>query len=402
MNMKLGGITKYFNARNVVLVIIVIIVASSGAYWYLRHRTPEIQYQTKKAERSDLRSIISATGELNPVETVDVGTQISGTIEEVYIDYNSAVKKGELIAEMDSSTQMASVQAARAELNSAVADLANARAVLANAQKKLARTRILAAKDLVAKSDLDDDERALLVARADADAAAASVNRCRADLAKAEITLGYTKIYSPINGVVVAKNVERGQTVAASYETPSIAEIAKDLTQMQVEIDVDEADIGGVKEGQRVIFTVDAYPDRSFEASVTQIRLAPATTDDKVVTYTVVAKVSNKDGILLPGMTANVSLIVDERKNVVIVPNSAFRFKPVDESDIKASQEPPRNNKQNIAEITAPAVYKLDKKKPVRVEVRKGITDGRNTEIISGVTEGEDIITGIVLEKEDK
>lgn len=399
--MKIGVIKKYFGLK-AAIALVIILAAAGGGYWYMTHRTQEIQYQTKKAVKSDLRSVISATGKLNPVETVDVGTQISGTINEVYIDYNSVVKKGDLIAEMDPSTQIANVQSARAALNSAQANLANAEAVLSNAQKNLARTRILAAKDLVARSDLDNDEKALLVAKAESAAAAANVDQSRADLYKAEITLGYTKIYSPINGVIVSKNVEKGQTVAASYQTPSIAEIAKDLTQMQVEIDVDEADIGGVKEGQSAIFTVDTYPDKSFEGKVSQIRLAPATTSDNVVTYTVIAKVSNKNGVLLPGMTANVSLIVKERENVIVVPNSAFRFKPIDLKANTAMQGSPGGGKLNIAEVAAPAVYKLDKKTPVKVEVKKGITDGQNTEIISGISEGEDIITGIVIEKEDK
>ena len=398
--MKVDNMKKFLGLKSAIVLVIILAIAGAG-YWYMANRAPEIQYKTQKAVKSDLRSVISATGELNPVETVDVGTQISGTIKEVYIDYNSVVKKGDLIAEMDSATQKAGVDSAIAELNSAKADLVNARAVLLNAQKNLSRTKILASKDLVAKSDVDNDEKAWLVAKANVESSLATIARYRASLVKAEITLGYTKIYSPINGVVVSKSVENGQTVAASYQTPSIAEIAKDLKQMQVEIDVDEADVGGVKEGQRVIFTVDAYPKDTFEGKVTQVRLSPATTADNVVTYTVIAKIPNEELRLLPGMTANVSLIVNERENIIVVSNSAFRFKPVEKSAEVVNQGPPGQGKRNIAEVAAPTVYRLDKNTPVKVDVKKGITDGQNTEIISGISEGEEIITGIAFEKED-
>ncbi len=402
MNFHIKNIKKFFGLKAIMVITIILILSSGGYWWYAVRSAKEMEYLTQKAVRSDLRSIISATGELNPEETVDVGTQISGTINEVYIDYNSAVKKGDLIAEMDSATQRASVESAKAELNSVKANLSNAMSVLVNAQKNFSRTKILASKDLVAKSDLDDDEKVLLVAKAEVASYSAKVAQYKASLAKAEITLGYTKIYSPIDGVVVSKNVEKGQTVAASYETPSIAEIAKDLKQMQVEIAVDEADVGGVKEGQRAIFTVDAYPKESFEGKVTQVRLSPSTTSDNVVTYTVIAKIPNKEERLLPGMTANVSLIVNERKNVIVVPNSAFRFKPVDLNAEVATQGAPGQGKHNVAEVAAPTVYKLDKKTPVKAEVKKGITDGQNTEIISGISEGDNIITGIAFEKEDK
>ena len=354
--------------------------------------------------RSDLRSTIQATGTLNPVETVDVGTQISGTIKELYFDYNSRVKQGQLIAIMDSATQSAEVAQAQATVASAQADVLNAQAALDVAAKDLARTRELAKRDLIAKADVDADTSTWLKAKANLAAAEAKVAQYRATLEKSRINLNYTRIYSPVDGVVVAKNVEEGQTVAASYQTPSIAEIARDLTQMQVEVNVDEADIGGVHEGQPATFNVDTYPTLNFEGKVTQVRLSPETTDN-VVTYTVIVKVQNPDGKLLPGMTANVSLILENRDDVLVVPNSAFRFKP---SNGQSSGEmgppgPGGGHKQNVAEVTKPALYTLDKKKkPVKIEVEKGITDGQNTEIISGVEEGERVITGIIVPKEEK
>ncbi|OFB61671.1 ABC transporter substrate-binding protein [Synergistes jonesii] len=379
-----------------------VIAAAAGGYYYISSGKTEIQYKTSPVTRGDILSTIQATGTLNPVETVDVGTQISGTIKELYFDYNSRVKQGQLIALMDSDTQAAEVAQYEAALASARADVANVKAELDVAAKNLVRTQELARRDLIAKSDVDADTSAWLKAKASLTAAEAKVSQSAAALRKSRINLNYTKIYSPVDGVVVAKNVEEGQTVAASYQTPSIAEIARDLTQMQVEVNVDEADIGGVREGQEATFNVDTYPNEKFAGKVTQVRLSPET-NDNVVTYTVVVKLSNPDGKLLPGMTANVSLILESRKGVLTVPNSAFRFKPSDNKEASDRGMPgPGDHKQTVAEVTQPAVYRLEKKKPVKVEVEKGITDGQNTEILSGVGEGENVITGIIVPKEGK
>ena len=393
---------KKFVSLKTVLFLVFIAVVSAGAWYFMSGEKSVMEYRTAAARRADLRSLIQATGTLSAVETVDVGTQISGTIKGIYIDYNSVVKKGQLIAEIDSATQAADVAQAEANLNSAKADLMNSSAVLMNAEKKLARTRELAKRDLIAKADVDSDESSWLSAKAQVEASRAKVSQYRASLSKSKIIYSYTKIYSPVDGVVVAKNVEMGQTVAASYQTPSIAEIARDLKQMQVEVNVDEADIGGVKDGQRAFFTVDTHPSKQFEGVVTQVRLSP-TTSNNVVTYTVIVKVSNDENMLMPGMTANVSLIMDERSDVVVVPNSAFRFKPVNPNEKTADMGPPGRGKQNVAAVTAPAVYTLDaKNQPVKAEVKKGITDGENTEILSGINEGDKVITGIVVPKEAK
>ena len=382
--------------------LLIVIAAAAGGYYFYSARGSEIQYKTAPVIRADILSTIQATGTLNPVETVDVGTQISGTIKELYFDYNSVVKQGQLIAVMDSETQAADVAQNEASFASAKADVVNARAGLDVAAKNLARTQELAKRDLIAKADVDADMSTWLKARATLDAATAKAAQVEAALRKSRINLNYTKIYSPVDGVVVAKNVEEGQTVAASYQTPSIAEIARDLTQMQVEVNVDEADIGGVHEGQEAVFSVDAYPNKNFSGKVTQVRLSPHSSDN-VVTYTVIVKLNNPDGKLLPGMTANVSLILESRKDVLTVPNSAFRFKPSEGAGNMPTGMPgPGGPKQNIAEATAPAVYTLDKKKPVRIEVKKGLTDGNRTEILSGIGEGENVITGIVVPKEGK
>lgn len=400
MNITNRKISKKLKGR-IIGALLLLIALSGAVYWHYGRSSDEIRYRTEKALRSDLRSVIQATGTLDAVETVDVGTQISGTVKDIYIDYNSIVKKRELIAEIDSAVQQADVAQAEANLMAARADLMNSEAVFANAEKSLARTRKLAERDLIAKADIDTDEKTYLTARAQAAASRARISQYDAALRKAKINLGYTKIYSPVDGVVVAKNVEKGQTVAASYQTPSIAEIAKDLGQMQVEVNVDEADIGGVKEGQKADFTVDAHPNDPFEGVVTQVRFSPTTTDN-VVTYVVIVKVSNDKGLLMPGMTANVSLIVEEREDVVVVPNSAFRFKPADPSANQKQPGPPGMGAQTVAEVKTPAVYVLDKKTPVRVEVKKGISDGQNTEVLSGLKEGDEVITGIIVPNGDK
>lgn len=380
--------------------------AAAGGWYWLNGRAPEIQYKTAPVVRTDLRSTIQATGTLSAVETVDVGTQISGTIKELHFDYNSRVKAGQLIAVIDNAAQTAEVAQADASIASARADVMNQRAALDVAKKDLARTRELARRDLIAKADVDTDTSTYLKAQASLAAAQAKVDQYTATRDKAQINLNYTKIYSPVDGVVVAKNVEEGQTVAASYQTPSIAEIARDLTQMQVEVKVDEADIGGVHEGQSAVFNVDTYPNDNFEGKVTQVRLSPETSDN-VVTYTVIVKVRNMNGKLLPGMTANVSLILENRDGVLAVPNSAFRFKPAQQNDDMKEMGPAGpgggHRDSKVAAVTKPAVYMLDKKKqPVKVEVKKGITDGQNTEILSGLKEGDRVITGIIVAKEAK
>lgn len=376
-----------------------VVLLGGGYFMTTRTSGEEIQYKTMGASRGSIRSVIQATGLLDAVETIDVGTQISGTVTKIYIDYNSSVKQGQLIAEIDSSTQETEVAQAEANLLAAKADLMNYTALLAKARKDLTRTTKLADKDLIAKAEVDSDESSYLTAAAQVASAEARIKQSEAALMRAKINLGYTKIYSPVDGVVVAKTVEQGQTVAASYATPSIAKIARDLKQMRVEVNVDEADIGGIKQGQKAEFIVDAYGDKKFFGEVTQIRLSPKT-NNNVVTYAVIVGVSNDDGILLPGMTANVSLIVQQKADILIVPNSAFRFKPVDLGADLVDQS--SFSQTTVAAVSIPTLYTLEKKTIVKKEVEKGITDGQNTEILSGLNEGETVITGIIVEKEGK
>ncbi|WP_078015774.1 efflux RND transporter periplasmic adaptor subunit [Pyramidobacter sp. C12-8] len=386
--------------KRIVTLLAVVALSCGGVYWYSERRaaSADVSYRTAVAARGSLRSVIQATGTLSAEETVDVGTQISGTINDIYVDYNDKVAQGQLIAVMDDRTQQAEVDMARANVLSAKADLAKAKATLLKADRDLKRTRELIRKDLIARSELDADVASQSTASADVMAAQARVAQYEATLRKAEINLGYTKIYSPVDGVVVAKNVEKGQTVAASYQTPSIAEIARDLKQMQVEVNVDEADIGSVKVGQDAEFTVDAYADTTFSGKVTQVRISPSTSEN-VVSYTVIVKVANDEEKLMPGMTANVSLVVTEKKDVLLVPNAALRFRPVVSTEIAMG---PPSRRGTVAAAETPGVYVLLGKKPAKIEVEKGISDGDRTEILSGLEEGARVLVGFNLQAEKK
>ncbi len=390
-------------SRKKIILILAVIIAIFVAVSFIGGKKQQDNlYRTAGVRKADLRSVISATGTLKATETVDVGTQISGKIVELHVDYNSVVKKGQLIAKMDSSTQATDMLAAQANYLAARADLQSSLAQLEKAEKDYKRSKELANQDLIAKSELDTAVSALKTAKAGVEVSKAKINQTQQSYNKTKITLGYTYIYAPVDGVVVAKNVEEGQTVAASYSTPSIVEIARDLTKMQVEIRVDEADIGNVKDGQNAEFTVDSFPERKYFGKVTQIRLSPTTTDN-VVTYTVVADVDNDDLSLLPGMSANVSLILQETKDTLSIPNSAFRFKPINKNKKSNSGREMGGilrPKAIVAEITTPSVYVLENGNPVEREVEKGITDGERTEIKKGLKEGERVITGVNLKKE--
>ncbi len=392
---------------NILLIVGLLLAAGLAGSLFFHKEGKAPRFRTEAITRGDLRAAVTATGTMNAVVTVLVGTQVSGTIKTLYVDFNSPVKKGQLLAQIDPATFNAQVEQARANLLAAQANVNKAEATLADAKRNFERNKTLFASDFIARSDLDTAQTNFETAAAQVAAARAQAAQAGAALDFAETNLRYTRIVSPVNGTVISRNVDVGQTVAASYQTPSIAAIARDLNQMQVEVNVDEADIGGVKEGQKAQFTVDTHPTEVFEGKVTQIRLSP-TTSSNVVTYTVIVKVQNRNGMLMPGMTANVSLIVQEAQGVLVVPNSAFRFKPVDPSaKVDMPMGPGRGaggggRRLNVASDTVPTVYLLEKKAPVRTEVKKGITDGQRTEVLSGLSEGDTVITGIVVSAEGK
>ncbi len=368
--------------KKLVIAVVIVALVAIGLYLSLRSGTNGIQYKTAPLTSGSIRSTVTATGTVNPVVTVNVGTQVSGTIKFIHADYNSVVKKGQIIAEIDPAILSAQVDQARANLLAAKANVLKARATLADSKRTMERNRQLIAKHLISQSDFDTSETTWQSNEAQLKANEAQVAQAQAALNSAETNLAYTKIISPVNGIVVSRNVDVGQTVAASFQTPTLFNIAQDLTKMQIDTSVDEADIGKVQVGQNVDFNVDAYPDILFRGKVAQVRINP-TTVSNVVTYDVVIQVDNKELKLKPGMTANVSIVTAVKEGVLKAPNSALRFKPAN-SEEKTAKGAKRGQ----------ALWILVENKPKRVKVAAGISDGSFTEISSdGLKEGQEVIT---------
>ena len=386
-----------------IFIIVLLIVGVAGYYGLNKTNKADVAFITAEVVRGDLKSIILSTGKVRAVSTINVGTQISGTVKDIYVDYNSIVKKGQLIALIDPATAETDVQQAQAALLSAQADLMEAEATWSNKKQDLSRSRELFSRELIARADLDAGETAVTTAKARVAAARAVIARQSASLKKSQLLLGYTRIYSPVNGVVISRNVDAGQTVAANFNTPTLVEIAEDLSRMQVEVNVDEADIGKIKKGLKVEFTVDSFPDKVFVGSVDQVRIAPKESND-IVSYTVVVLFHNPEKLLMPGMTANVTFIVQEKNDVLKLPNAAFRFRPL-ETKKKATagggmggmqpSSPSTGGKDSPVAAKKPVVYALKDGNPQKIEVERGISDGSDSEILSGVSEGQKIIVGI-------
>ena len=312
--------------KKIAVAMVLLIALAAGGWYFYQKKENGVQFRTVQVIRGDLRATVTATGTVNAVTTVLVGTQVSGTIKEIFVDFNSPVKKGQLLAQIDPELSQTRVAQARANLQSAEAGVEKATAVLRDANRTFERNRTLWERNYIARSELDTSETSQQSATAQLSVAKAQVGQARAALQQEETNLQYTRILSPVDGVVISRNVDVGQTVAASFQTPTLFSIAQDLTRMQIETNVDEADIGRIRVGQMVQFTVDAYPDNLFPGRVAEVRNAP-TTIQNVVTYTVVVKVANPELMLKPGMTANVSIITASEKNVLKVPNAAIRFK---------------------------------------------------------------------------
>ncbi|HOJ51974.1 MAG TPA: efflux RND transporter periplasmic adaptor subunit [Syntrophales bacterium] len=369
-----------------VLILFLIIALGVGIY-VLGAKKNKNLFRTEKVTRGDIVAQVTATGTLNAVVTVLVGTQVSGTISHIYADYNSPVKKGQLLAQIDPSLFQAQVESARANLAQAEAAVKKAEVTLLDAKKTYERNKVLLEKGLIAQSDLDTAETNYLSAQAQLALAIAQVKQNQANLSYAETNLRNTKIISPVNGIVISRNVDVGQTVAASFQTPTLFTIAQDLRKMQIDTNIDEADIGKIKVGQQATFTVDAYPDLVFHGTVTEVRNAPITISN-VVTYDVVIMVNNDDLKLKPGMTANVTITYAERKNCLRVPNAALRFR-FDTPKAKEIRERLEKEGKKIG----PAVWVLENKRPKRYPVKVGLSDGNFTEIISDVLrEGQEVI----------
>jgi HlyD family secretion protein len=324
--------------RQIGIALAVIVLAGAGwKYWNARKAAEEGGYRTEAVQRGDIRVAISATGTLSAISTVTVGSQISGQVTDVRVDFNSPVKKGDILATIDPSTYQAQIEQGAAQIASAQAQLRQAQAGLRNATLDYQRKADLGRQQLVAKSDVDQARAALEQAQAQVNSAQAQIRQQTASTQTTRVNLQRTVIRSPVDGVVLTRKIEPGQTVAASLQAPELFTIAEDLSKMQIELLVDESDIGQVKVGQSVGFTADAFPDRQFKGTVEQVRLAAAT-NNNVVTYPVVVTVDNSDGTLLPGLTVNAEIEVSKKPNVLKLANAALRFKPGETSPLAQLQ----------------------------------------------------------------
>lgn len=358
--------------KNILITVAAIGVLAAVAYTLFGGHKQEtaISYETAKVEKATIGNSVTATGTIEPVTKVEVGTQVSGIISKIYVDYNSVVKKGQVIAELDKTNLIS-------ELNSAKSNMAGAKSDLDYQRLNYSRLKALHDKGLISDNEFDTARLTLRQAESTYDVRKEAV-------AKAQTNLNYAIITSPIDGVILSKAVEEGQTVAASYSTPTLFTIAQDLTDMRVIADVDEADIGEVAEGQRVSFTVDAYPEETFEGKVTQVR-QEATTESNVVTYEVVISAPNHELKLKPGLTANVTIFTLEREGILSVPTKALRFTPATEQ---------LNPGEKI--VDCEAAHKVWMKEGNTLKayaVQTGITNGSRTQIISGIKEGSAVIT---------
>ena len=374
------------NKKKVFISAAAVIVLAGAGMWIFggKKASQTISFSTSVVQKGTISNSITATGTIEPVTEVEVGTQVSGIIDKIYVDYNSEVKAGQVIAEMDRVTLISDLQSAQATYDGAEAEYIY--------QEKLyERNKKLYSKQLISDTEYEQYEYNYRRAKS-------AYDQSKAALAKAQRNLSYTTITSPINGVVTSREVEAGQTVASGFETPTLFTIAADLTKMQVVADVDEADIAGVKDSARVTFTVDAYPDDVFEGRVKQIRLgstnsssSTSTTSETVVTYEVVITADNPELKLKPRLTANVTIFTDTRENVLVVPNKALRFNP----DKKIA------GGKTIKDCDSPKkVWTMDATSFTAHPVKTGMNDGSNTEIISGISEGTEIVTETVVKSE--
>lgn len=380
--------------KRVVIIAAVLVMAVASGYFVFATREPERTYKTAPAERGDIVATVSATGNLSAVTTVQVGTQVSGTIQRLFVDFNSPVKKGEVIAQIDPALFSAEMEQARGNSLAAQANLAKARATAADARRTMERNRQLVKDGVVSQGDFDAAETHAAEASAAVQAAEATVIQTRGALARAGTNLKNATIRSPVDGVVISRSVDVGQTVAASFQTPTLFTIAQDLTRMQIETSVDEADISRVRVGQPVTFTVDAYPDTPFTARVAQVRSAPVVTQN-VVTYVVVITVANPELKLKPGMTANVAIEVGRKDNVLKVPKAALRYKP--RSDKEESDEPRATGRpagMKGKQEGGQRVFVLSaEKKPVPVKIVTGLGNDSHVEVAGGgLKEGDPVI----------
>lgn len=387
-----------------VLTISGIVALLAATAWYvLLPGEQSITYKTEPVTRHDLAVTITATGQLAPVNQVDVGSELSGTVAKVNVDYNDIVTRGQVLATLDTSELDASVVEQKAALKVAQARVAQAAATLTESKLNYDRSRNLVAQKLASQADLDASHASLKRAQADLAGARAQVDQAAASLDAITSKLAKSTIRAPINGIILSRSVEPGQTVAASFNTPVLFSLAENLARMELHVDVDEADVGHLKAGQPATFSVDAWPGRVFAANVTQVRFAPRTVEG-VVTYETLLSVDNSDLSLRPGMTATAEITVANLSNALLVPNAALRFSPPVQSERKASANiftrlmprrhgPTPASRQTSARST---LWKLVKGAPQPVTVTAGMTNGRYTAITGGeLAPGDLVITGV-------
>jgi len=379
--------------KKIVIGIVLAAVVAFVGYMYFRNDNGVSLYRTAKVEKGEIVDAIAATGTINAVTTVSVGSQVSGTIQQIFVDFNSRVRKGQVIALIDPRLLEAAVEQARANVDNAKASLDRARVGVIDTERTNRRNRELVKDGFVAQADVDSSQTAWEQAVAQKRSAEAALQQAEGALRIAKTNLEYATIRSPVNGIVISRSVDVGQTVAASFQTPTLFSIAEDLTKMQVDTNVDESDIGRAALGQTVTFTVDAWPEKTFTGEVAQVRNSPIVTQN-VVTYNVVVRVDNRELFLKPGMTANVSIEVRKFNDVIKIPNAALRYRPAAkgaEADGLGRQE---NGKGK--EAGGQRVFLLGKDgKPAPVRIRSGVSNGTFTVLEEGnLKEGDLLVTG--------
>ena len=370
---------KIIIISSIIVVLILCIIP-----FFIKKSTEK--YVTRELLKDTIVQTVEASGTIKPINTIAVGTQVSGTVSKIYVDYNSVVKKGDLLAELDPSLFQANVDQSSAKLRTANASYSKASSTLAYKKNNYQRYKHLYEKNYVSRDDVELAQANYLQAKAEVDAARAEMSAAQATLNNNLTNLRYSKIVSPVDGTVISRAVDVGQTVAASFNTPTLFEVAKDLTKMQIETSVSEADIGRIKVGQKATYTLDGYQDKTFRGEVTQVRLASTTTNN-VVTYTVIVSVDNSDGFAIPGMSANVTIITSEAHDILCVENRALKFSPED-------------NKQKYEKQ---GIWILTKQGPKRYDVELGLSDDNKTQVISNeIKEHDKVIISSTSSKKKK
>lgn len=369
--------------KKIAWIVGIALVVIGGFALLSRLRKPApLTYQVAKVTRGELKASVSSTGSIEPLNAVDVGAEVSGRLIAVHVDFNDIVKKGQVLAEIDAEQVRATVEQSKAQLLASQAGVAQAKATLTELETVLKRTKGMAETGLVPKAELEGAEAAAARAKAALASANANAQLARAALNSTQTLLGRTTIRSPIDGIVLARLVEAGQTVTAGFQTPLLFRLAENLSRMKLKVGIDEADIGRVREGQKATFSVDAFSGRTFESTIISLRNDPQITQN-VVTYEAILSVDNKDGVLRPGMTATVTIVVETRKDVLLMPNAALRFSPQDAPDREAGDDASR-------------VWLEGKGGPVALAIKAGLSDGSHTEVLDGdLKEGALVITDV-------